>query len=231
MAARAPSATCPDSILQLLLAALHHLTGLLMVNQPDHNLPCMTRDEQMRADQKNAELRSPTLKGFPERSATWSDHEAPEEELSDLSSSDSEDEMQDEAPVANCAQHQLFDGLQFYLAVSQVRERTVRSVLSLGMAKTMNTLRERRQRESIAVIEQQYPDFTCLPTRSTAVRQLPGHPPMDLLSALRLPSATAMAQSKSPMKHNESSWSTADAEGRVRRAAALASPHNSSRVA
>ncbi|KAF4324450.1 hypothetical protein BBO99_00000167 [Phytophthora kernoviae] len=210
MASRAFSATCPDAILQFVLDALYHLTGLplLMVNQPDHNLSCLTRasaleTEQMRADKKNAELlTSPTLnkRHFQDRSGSWSDNEAPEEELSMCSDSEDENLKEGiEAPVTNSAQSQLFDGLEFYLAVSQVRERTVRSVMALGMAKTINTLREQKQRESIAVIEQQYPDFTCLPTRNNAVRQAP-EPQMDLLSALRLPTQSYMAQTKTPTR-------------------------------
>ncbi|KAE8893475.1 hypothetical protein PF005_g14792 [Phytophthora fragariae] len=250
--ARRP-ATSAEAILQFVLDALHHLTGLplLMVNQPDHNLPCLTRasaiETQMRADQKNAELldRSSVDKGdFP--AASWSDDEAPEEEISDLSSDEKEqqdevDEEQDSdmedgaeiKPVTSTAQSQLFDGMQFYLAVSQVRERTVRSVLALGMAKTLTTLRERKQNESIAVIEQRYPDFTCLPTRNTAVQQLPGpqQPTMDLLAALRLPTAAAVAQSQSPMKGPVRARIAADEEGRVRRPSLPSHGPNISRVA
>ncbi|KAG6594314.1 RxLR effector candidate protein [Phytophthora cinnamomi] len=242
--ARRP-ATSAEAILQFVLDALHQLTGLplLMVNQPDHNLPCLTRasaiETQMRADQKNAELlHGPRVdkRDFP--AASWSDDEAPEEEISDLSDDEKEQQqqqqeeqdsdMEDGAEVApttsSTAQSQLFDGLQFYLAVSQVRERTVRSVLALGMAKTLTTLRERKQNESIAVIEQRYPDFTCLPTRSTAVQQ---QPPMDLLAALRLPSAAAVAQSRSPMKRPV----RADEEGRVRRPSLPSHGPSISRVA
>ncbi|KAL4172471.1 hypothetical protein KRP22_007635 [Phytophthora ramorum] len=212
-----------EAILQLVLDALHHLTGLplLMVNQPDHNLPCLTRAEtqQMRAEQKNAALLdSPrkTKHSLERPAASWSDNEAPEEEISDLSDSEEEqDENAAEVTPASTAQCQLFDGLQFYLAVSQVRERTVRSVLALGMAKTLTTLRDRKQNQSIALIEQRYPDFTCLPSRNTAVRQLPEaeQPPMDLLAALQLPSAAAVAQNQSSMKTYRS---TSEGEGRVR---------------
>ncbi|KAG7389864.1 hypothetical protein PHYPSEUDO_009378 [Phytophthora pseudosyringae] len=244
---RARPATSAEAILQFVLDALHHLTGLplLMVNQPDHNLPCLTRasaiETQMRADQKNAELLSSLgsrNKGdFPERSAssTWSDYDAPEEEMSDLSSDEEDTAKQgsamENAPV-NTAQGQLFDGMEFYLAVSQVRERTVRSVLALGIAKTLTTLRDRKQNESIAVIEQRYPDFTCLPTtsRSTAVQQLPGAP-LDLLAALRLPSAAAVAQSQSPMKGPVRARLAADDEGRVRRPSLPSHGPNISRVA
>ncbi|GMF24929.1 unnamed protein product [Phytophthora lilii] len=227
--------TSVEAILHFVLDALHQLTGLplLMVNQPEHNLPCLTRasaiETQMRADQKNvALLRSPSKdkQDFPERAAaSWSDHEAPEEEMSDLSSDDEQEIETEDAATASTAQSQLFGGLQFYLTVSQVRERTVRSVLALGMAKTLSTLRERKQNESIAVIEQRYPDFTCLPSRSTAVRQLPAteQPPMDLLAALRLPSAAAVAQSQSPAKQR---YSATDDEGRVRRASLLSSPRS-----
>jgi hypothetical protein len=245
-----PSAMSAEAILQFVLDALHHLTGLplLMVNQPDHNLPCLTRasaiETQMRADQKNAELldspgRSSKAVDFP---ASWSD---PEEEMNDLSSSEQECSEEEEsdwedgaevAPVASTAQNQLFDGLQFYLAVSQVRERTVRSVVALGMAKALTTIRDRKQNESIAVIEQQYPDFTCLPTptRSSAVRQLPRaeQPALDLLAALRLPSATAVAQSQSPLKVPvRARLTTVDEEGRVRLPSLPSHGHNLSRVA
>ncbi|KAL4156912.1 hypothetical protein PRNP1_005938 [Phytophthora ramorum] len=219
-----------EAILQLVLDALHHLTGLplLMVNQPDHNLPCLTRAEtqqmraetqQMRAEQKNAALLdSPrkTKHSLERPAASWSDNEAPEEEISDLSDSEEEqDENAAEVTPASTAQCQLFDGLQFYLAVSQVRERTVRSVLALGMAKTLTTLRDRKQNQSIALIEQRYPDFTCLPSRNTAVRQLPEaeQPPMNLLAALQLPSAAAVAQNQSSMKTHRR---TSEGEGRVR---------------
>uniref|UniRef100_H3HCK9 Uncharacterized protein n=1 Tax=Phytophthora ramorum TaxID=164328 RepID=H3HCK9_PHYRM len=192
-----------EAILQLVLDALHHLTGLplLMVNQPDHNLPCLTRAEtqQMRAEQKNAALLdSPrkTKHSLERPAASWSDNEAPEEEISDLSDSEEEqDENAAEVTPASTAQCQLFDGLQFYLA-------------------TLTTLRDRKQNQSIALIEQRYPDFTCLPSRNTAVRQLPEaeQPPMDLLAALQLPSAAAVAQNQSSMKTHRS---TSEGEGRV----------------
>ncbi|GMG16195.1 unnamed protein product [Phytophthora fragariaefolia] len=179
----------------------------------------------MRADQKNAELLDdPATRDKREcPAAAWSDDVAPEEEISDLSDDEKDEQEQpcngaEVAPVASTAQSQLLDGLDFYLAVSQVRERTVRSVLALGMAKTLTTLRERKQNESIAVIEQRYPDFTCLPTRSTAVQQLPGadQSTMDLLAALRLPSAAAVAQSQSPAKGPVRNHIATDDEGRVR---------------
>ncbi|EGZ19235.1 hypothetical protein PHYSODRAFT_345227 [Phytophthora sojae] len=237
MATASRPATSAEAILQFVLDALHQLMGLplLMVNQPDHNLPCLTRasaiETQMRADQKNAELLDgPRVDKGDLPTASWSDDEAPEEEISDLSEDEKEqqNEKQDSdvengaeiKPVASTAQSQLFDGLQFYLAVSQVRERTVRSVLALGMAKTLTTLRERKQNESIAVIEQRYPDFTCLPVRNTAVQQLPGteqQPPMDLLTALRLPSAATVAQRQSPVKGPVRPHLAADEDVRVRR--------------
>ncbi|ETM33065.1 hypothetical protein PPTG_05767 [Phytophthora nicotianae INRA-310] len=243
---RTRAATPTEAIIQFVLHALHHLTGLplLMVNQPDHNLPCLTRTDmietQMRADQKNAELlNSPNrLKAnFPE----WSDNEAPEEEMSTLSSDEEEFDKQHtkkhvtDVASASTAQNQLFDGLQFYLAVSQVRERTVKSVLAQGMAKTLTTLRDRKQNESIAVIEQRYPDFTCLPipTKHTAVQQLSRaeQPPLDLLAALRLPSAAAVAQSQSPLKGPVRAHLAVDEEGRVRRPSLPSHDNNNSRVA
>ncbi|KAL3660663.1 hypothetical protein V7S43_014416 [Phytophthora oleae] len=239
--------TSAEAILQFVLGALHHLTGLplLMVNQPDHNLPCLTRASsiqtqmtQMRADQKNAELSSNSSKGdFSERSAsaTWSEHEAPEEEISDLSSDEEEQDLVKEGVASSStAQNQLFDGLEFYLAVSQVRERTVRSVLALGMAKTLTTIRDRQQNESIAVIEQKYPDFTCLPTSTKAtVQELRGAEkrPLDLLAALRLPSAAAVARSQSPMKGPVRARLATDEEGRVRRPPLPSHGPNISRVA
>ncbi|OWZ00172.1 RxLR effector protein, partial [Phytophthora megakarya] len=94
---RTRPATSTETILQFVLDALHHLTGLplLMVNQPEHNLPCLNRtsviETQMRADQKNAELLdSPTSRKERTASSTWSDFEAPEEEMSDLSSDEDE---------------------------------------------------------------------------------------------------------------------------------------------
>ncbi|KAK1944454.1 hypothetical protein P3T76_004366 [Phytophthora citrophthora] len=230
-------ATSAEAILQFVLDALHHLTGLplLMVNQPDHNLPSsiQTQMTQTRADQKNAELSS--NKGFSERSesATWSEHEAPEEEISDLSSDEEEQELVKEGVASsNTAQNQLFDGLEFYLAVSQVRERTVRSVLALGMAKTLTTLRDRQQNESIAVIEQNYPDFTCLPTstKATAFHGLEQRP-LDLLAALRLPSAAAVARSLSPMKGPVRARLATDEKDRVRRPQLPSHGPNISRVA
>ena len=191
-------------IFQRGLEVVHCVTAvpLLMVNQLDRQLFCMTsvdaRTTRLRADQKNAEL----LSGhegdrFPGLS-TWSDDEAPDEELSG-SSSDGENSDVGEAMRAEDVvpemitappPHLFFDGLEFYLAVSQVRERTVRSIVTLGMAKTLSTLRAQQQNESIAVIEQQYPDFTCLSTsdQSTSIRQLEetGRPPMDLRTALQL---------------------------------------------
>ncbi|CAI5719684.1 unnamed protein product [Peronospora effusa] len=120
-------------------------------------------ETQVRADQKNAAILSQHKTDFPGLSA-WSDDEAPEEEGSDMSDeeySETEDNMEIE-PATNSAQRPLFfDGLEFYLIVSQVRERTVRSVLALGMTKTLSTLRRLKQnKESIAKIEQHYPDFT-----------------------------------------------------------------------
>ncbi|KAG1697368.1 hypothetical protein DVH05_016648 [Phytophthora capsici] len=234
-------ATSAEAILQFVLNALHHLTGLplLMVNQPDHNLPSsiQTQMTQMRADQKNAELSNSNNKGFSERSesATWSEHEAPEEEISDLSSDeDEQDLVKERVTPSSTAQNQLFDGLEFYMAVSQVRERTVRSVLALGMAKTLTTLRDRQQNESIAVIEQKYPDFTCLPTSTKGtVQELRGSEqrPLDLLAALRLPSAAAVARSQSPMKGPVRARITTDEEGRVRRPPLPSHGHNISRVA
>ncbi|CAI5735787.1 unnamed protein product [Hyaloperonospora brassicae] len=191
-------------IFQRGLEVVHYVTAvpLLMVNQLDRQLFCMTsvdaRTARLRADQKNAEL----LSGhegdrFPGLS-TWSDDEAPEEELSG-SSSDGENSDVGEAmraedvvpeTITAPSPHLFFDGLEFYLAVSQVRERTVRSIVTLGVAKTLTTLREQQQNESIAVIEQQYPDFTCLLTgdQSTSVRQPgeTGRRPMDLRTALQL---------------------------------------------
>ncbi|KAG7402243.1 hypothetical protein PHYBOEH_003502 [Phytophthora boehmeriae] len=216
----ASRATCPEFILQFVLDALHHLTGLplLMVNQPDH---CLSPLQHMRADRKkNAELLARNKRQFIAHSASWSDDEAPEEELDMCSDSEDEDLKQGIATAS--AQSQLFDGLEFYLAVTQVRERTVRSVMALGMAKTINTLRERKQRQSIAVIEQQYPDFTCLPTKQNAVHQAPA-PQMDLLAALRLPSTH--------IKTDTRGWNAEADDGRVRRTAALTSPQNISRVA
>ncbi|KAG6975846.1 hypothetical protein JG688_00001974 [Phytophthora aleatoria] len=223
---RTHPATSAEAILQFVLDALHHLTGLplLMVNQPDHNVPCLTRtnmiETQMRADQKNAELLDSPSSRHKGHFSEWSDDEAPEEEMSDLSSDEEESEKQDnkmnaaDAAPSSTAQNQLFDGLQFYLAVSQVRERTVRSVLELGMAKTMTTLQERKQNESIAVIEQRYPDFTCLPTKKPAAFGVE-QPPLDLLAALRLPSAAAVVQRKSPMKGLIRAHLAVDEEGRV----------------
>ncbi|RLN95175.1 hypothetical protein BBJ28_00005745 [Nothophytophthora sp. Chile5] len=254
--ADAPTPTTPvEAILQFVLDALNHFTGLplLMVNPTDDRFPRLPRaltteaveTEQMRAEKKNAALLdTPTgsKSGFPPRAASWDDHEAPEEELSDdsASSSDSDEDSDSEeeeaaavaaVPVSSPAQSKLFDGLQFYLAVSQVRERAVQSVMTLGVAKAMATLRERKQRESISVIEQRYPDFTCLPTaRSTSVRQLPGaqQPQLDLLAALRLPSAAAMARNSPYTKRPEElAMDCKASEGddeRVRRATALASP-------
>ncbi|KAG2775439.1 hypothetical protein PC129_g10018 [Phytophthora cactorum] len=239
---RTHPATSAEAILQFVLDALHHLTGLplLMVNQPDHNVPCLTRtnmiETQMRADQKNAELLDSPSSRHKGHFSEWSDDEAPEEEMSDLSSDEEEIEKQDnkmnaaDAAPSSTAQNQLFDGLQFYLAVSQVRERTVRSVLELGMAKTMTTLQERKQNESIAVIEQRYPDFTCLPTKNPAAFGVE-QPPLDLLAALRLPSAAAVVQRKSPMKGLIRAHLAVDEEGRVRRPSLPSHGHNISRVA
>ncbi|POM75836.1 RxLR effector candidate protein [Phytophthora palmivora] len=118
--------TSAEAILQFVLDALHHLTGLplLMVNQPQHNLPCLNRtnaiETQMRADQKNAELLdSPTRVKERSASSTWSDYEAPEEEMSDLSSDEEEFYKVTEGTSTKTAQNQLFDGLEFYLAVTQ----------------------------------------------------------------------------------------------------------------
>ncbi|CAI5722012.1 unnamed protein product [Peronospora farinosa] len=182
-------------------------------------------ETQVRADQKNAAILSQHKTDFPGLSA-WSDDEAPEEEGSDMSDEAPEEEgsdMSDEAPeeegndmsdegysetednmeiepATNSAQRPLFfDGLEFYLIVSQVRERTVRSVLALGMTKTLSTLRRLKQnKESIATIEQHYPDFTCLPTNEKTIEA--EHPPMNLLAALRLPSAITIAQDQSLLK-------------------------------
>ncbi|KAI9908265.1 hypothetical protein PsorP6_002806 [Peronosclerospora sorghi] len=156
----------------------------------DHHLLYLTNKTttQIRADQKNAEL----VRDFP-KEADLSDAEAPEEEMSDLS--DEEESKIDIkiVPVTNATHKNqfFFDGLEFYLAVSQVRERTVRSVVAHGIAKTLTRLREEQHNESIAVIEQRYPDFTCLPTTapSRSYQQ-----PMDLIAALQLPSANAVAQ-------------------------------------
>uniref|UniRef100_A0AAV1TVB2 RxLR effector candidate protein n=1 Tax=Peronospora matthiolae TaxID=2874970 RepID=A0AAV1TVB2_9STRA len=193
------------AILQLVLDVAYRLTTevpVLMVNQLDHQLFCMTRvgarNTRLRADEKNAELLNSRHQGeFPGLS-TWSDDEAPEEEMSDSSWDEDDSEEGDEqlaeevAPATTTApSHLFFDGLEFYLAVSQVRERTVRTIVTLGMAKTLTTLREQQLNESIARIEQQYPDFTCLSTseESLSLQQLveAGHPPMDLLTALQLP--------------------------------------------
>nr|BAP68832.1 RxLR effector candidate protein [Hyaloperonospora arabidopsidis Emoy2] len=192
------------AIPQLVLDGVYRLTTevpLLMVNQLDHQLFCMTRvgarNTRLRADEKNAELLSSHQGDFPGLS-TWSDDEAPEEEMSDSSWDEDDSEEGDKklteevVPATTTApSHLFFDGLEFYLAVSQVRERTVRTIVTLGMAKTLTTLREQQLNESIAIIEQQYPDFTCLSTseESPSLQQLveAGHPPMDLLTALQLP--------------------------------------------
>lgn len=208
--ARSRPVTFIDTILQFLLNVPHSLTDLLglMANQVVYNVRCLTSvgKTQVRAHQKNAEL---LADGHFPVSPTWSDHEAPEEEMSDLSSDEEELKMQssekDKGPKSiSTAQDQLFDGLQFYLAVSRVREHAVRSALALGMANTLATLEERKQNESIAVIEQRYPDFTCFPTRTrnTGIQVLSGveQPPLNLLAALKLSSVTGVAQTQSHKK-------------------------------
>ncbi|KAI9991679.1 hypothetical protein PInf_017028 [Phytophthora infestans] len=86
---RTRPATSAEAILQFLLDALHHLTGvpLLMVNQPDSNIPCLTQtnmlETQKRADQKNAELLNSPNSRHKDNCSEWSDNEAPEEEMSE----------------------------------------------------------------------------------------------------------------------------------------------------
>ncbi|CEG46964.1 uncharacterized protein PHALS_03633 [Plasmopara halstedii] len=221
-------------ILRYLVNVPHCLTDLLvrMANQVVHNMRCLNSFDQtqMLAHQKNAELLD----------TTYSDTEAPEEEISDLSSD--EDEIQKESSekekiptLVSTAQNQLFDGLQFYLAVSQVREHTVRSVLTLGMTKTLATLKERRHDKSIAVIEQRYPDFTCFPirTKNAAVQPISKveQPPLDLLAALQLSPIRATAHTQSCTKVAARSHLAGNEEGRARRPSLSLHGPNISRVA
>ncbi|CAH0478013.1 unnamed protein product [Peronospora belbahrii] len=197
---------------------------MVMNRFDDNHLLCLNRvhvmETQLRADQKNAELQSRYKTTFAHLSP-WSDDEAPEEEDSDMSDEDYSDDKEDnveleETPCSSSQRPFFFDGLEFYLAMSQVREHTVRSVLALGIAKTLSTLRDEKQNESIATIEQHYPDITCLSTNmmttittTTTVQQhseietTTSAPKMTLLAALRLSSSvSAMIQDESLIKHS-----------------------------
>ncbi|TDH71284.1 uncharacterized protein CCR75_004660 [Bremia lactucae] len=197
--------TLAELILQFIIHALQYVTTR-MTNARDHDLLHRVTESQLRVEQKNAELLA---------DAQYCDDKGPEEEMSDFRSSD-EEEMEAKAidlvVEKSTAQNQLFDGLHFYLTVSRVREGIVTSVLAAGMAKTLKQLQKRKENESIALIQQQYPDFTCPLTKNAAVQPIcrAEEPPLRLLAALRLPLAETVSSNQALRKK-----STED--GRMRR--------------
>ncbi|KAF1793367.1 hypothetical protein GQ600_7934 [Phytophthora cactorum] len=212
---RTHPATSAEAILQFVLDALHHLTGLplLMVNQPDHNPQQQTQGP------------------FSE----WSDDEAPEEEMSDLSSDEEEIEKQDnkmnaaDAAPSSTAQNQLFDGLQFYLAVSQVRERTVRSVLELGWPNYddfTGTQTERVHRSDRAAISRLHVPAYKKPSRFWSGATAPG-------LARGATASVGSSRSTEEIAHEGliRAHLAVDEEGRVRRPSLPSHGHNISRVA